>query len=192
MFANFVSRFYGPKVVLILAFWIVATAVFFWVELSTAVSLLQIPGFIALLVFLLLLSAGYLIWLGYLLVRAFLLLKQHPMRLKFFIIFTGFVIVLTLCGMLFGSLSPLRTTGTEVLAFFGLFNFYVWVLCVCYLPSVSFRGLEMIEIGGATSDEEEVHFSAPEMDFSSNDFEISLSDVDIVVQKGMFSPTQEE
>ena len=86
--------------------------------------------------------------------------------------------MLTVGGILFGLLGPLRASATEFLAFFGLFNFYCFVLAVSYLPArdggPQQRGLEIIQIG---SDDD---MMASDLSLSSStDFEISLSDVGI-------------
>jgi hypothetical protein len=96
----------------------------------------------------------------------------------FFFCFTCGVIVLTVGGILFGLLGPLRASATEFLAFFGLFNFYCFVLAVSYLPArgggPQQRGLEIIQIGSSEDD-----VMASDLSMSSTDFEISLSDVGI-------------
>lgn len=100
--------------------------------------------------------------------------------------------VVTLAGILFGFLGPLRASGTEFLAFFGLFNFYTFVLVICYLPGSSGSSSvgptavaagDRVQIGGSEN-------SSDFEDFSTNDFEISLSDVGMQQPARSFSPIQ--
>lgn len=98
------------------------------------------------------------------------------------------MIVLTAAGILGGFLGSLQTTGIEFLAFLGLFNFYIWILVIMYMPATTHTGassgdatLEMVTLGGSDT-ENEFNNVARELDFGSSqssDLEISLSDVNM-------------
>ncbi len=166
-------HFFLPKLALVGALWVSLTTLYLSVEFLQDTGH---PVVVAFSIVTLLLTSGYTFWLVFLSVKLFPQLKVH-LGVLFFFSFTCGVIVLTVMGILFGFLGSLRASATEFLAFFGLFNFYCFVLVVSYLPARGEqRGLEIIQVGG-TSDED---FMANELSMSSStDFEISLSDVGI-------------
>lgn len=94
---------------------------------------------------------------------------------------------MTGAGILGGFLGSLQTTGIEFLAFLGLFNFYIWILVIMYMPATSHSGptaevpLEMVTLGGSDTENEFNNNVARELDFGSqsSDLEISLSDVNM-------------
>ena len=167
------KQFFAPKLALMGSFWIALLTVFLGAELLA----FSHPLVIVALAIQLLLTVLYVLWLGYIVVKLFPQLRVQ-LRVLFFFCFTSGVIVLTVAGILFGLLGPLGGSALEFLAFFGLFNFYTFALAFSYYPAKTQRGLEIISIGGGSEGED---FAASDLELSSssssNDFEISLSDV---------------
>lgn len=206
--------FYLPKIVLMSVFWLTAASVYIWIEVHvyndpTYPSPTANPGFIFLLVLMVVEAVAYLAWIGYLLFSVFRTVRlllffcflsliwhtpqssaipSSSTRIKFFGLFTLGVIILTAAGILGGFLGSMQTTGIEFLAFIGLFNFYVWILAVMYLPAKPVTGtvgttpsLEMVTLAGSDTENEFHSNVARELDFGSrsSDFEISLSDINM-------------
>ena len=174
--------FYGPKFALIALFWTCLTILYFSLELLP----IGHPAPIVFFVFSLLLALAYVAYLGYITLKLIPDIRAQN-KIKWFIAFTLFVVVGTVCGIVFGALGPLGESGLEFLAFFGLFNFYVCVLLLMYLPASSSSGVRGLDVVSLGSDIDDV--MASDLDFSSsNDFEISLSDVGINAPQRSFSP----
>ena len=171
--------FYLPKLALVGVFWIATSSLYLTAELLDDFSH---PAVIVCFVLTLLIASGYLFWICFLVFKLVPILRHAQLRVRFFAVFTLGVIAVTICGILFGFLGPLQVTGTEIIVYFALFNGYTFVLVVCYLPNnavgtnggIGGQGGDRIQISSSSSSQ--VGLSDLE-DFSTNDFEISLSDV---------------
>jgi hypothetical protein len=178
------KQFYLPKLALVGAFWLSVSALYVTAEM---VDDFARPVIIVLFVVTILIASLYFFWIGVLAVKLVPVLRHAQLRVRFFSLFTAAVILFTLAGVLFGFLGPLRASATEFLAFFGLFNFYTFVLVICYLPGTappSFLSSDKIHISGGEIEDFDVA--------TSSEFEISLSDVGMQQPTRSFSPIQDD
>ena len=176
--------FYLPKLALVGAFWAAVSSLYLTAELLDDFTH---PAVVACFILMLVFASVYLFWIVFLVIKLIPMLQQAQLRVRFFSLFTAVVMVLTIAGIVFGFLGPLRESATQFLAFFGLFNFYTFVLIICYLPGPESPppvAGDRIQLSGngLSSDLE---------DFSTNDFEISLSDVGMQQPTRSFSPIQD-
>eukprot|EP01088_Endostelium_zonatum_P008447 TRINITY_DN2134_c0_g1_i1.p1 TRINITY_DN2134_c0_g1~~TRINITY_DN2134_c0_g1_i1.p1 ORF type:complete len:568 (+),score=139.17 TRINITY_DN2134_c0_g1_i1:150-1853(+) len=138
------NTFYLPKIILVGGFWLLVVIVFSWLEFTNAYdpesnSIWEVKRFVFFYVIFLLFIISYSLWLGYLFIRALTLdTKSLPYlgkRLYFFGIFTIFVILLVLCGIIFGLIGPIHNNAAELLSYLSLINLYIYVLAIVYLPT---------------------------------------------------------
>jgi len=150
---RFVS-FYLPKLILVAAIWITGCTILSWQEFNE----IQDPSyqykvdsghFLALKVFFFVLGSLYIIYLIVLLIQAFQELKNMPyfdVRLKFLTILMLVVVLISLVAMFlrFGSavlednfvmdVTTRYHNSAEFLAFYSLFNFYLFTMAYMYTP----------------------------------------------------------
>jgi len=150
---KFVS-FYLPKLILVAAIWITGCTILSWQEYNE----IQDPSyqykvdsghFLALKVFFFVLGALYVVYLIVLLIQAFQDLKNMPyfdVRLKFLTILMLLVVLISLVAVFlrFGSavlednfvadVSTRYKNSVEFLAFYGLFNLYLYTMAYMYTP----------------------------------------------------------
>lgn len=154
---RFVS-FYLPKLLLVAAIWITGCALASWQEfheLGDPSYQYKVDSghFMGLTVFFFVLGALYVIYLIILLVQAFQDLKNMPyfdVRLKFLTILMLMVVLISLIAMFirFGStilednfvmdISSRYKNSAEFLAFYGLFNLYLYTMAYMYSPLPSY------------------------------------------------------
>ena len=98
----------------------------------------------------------YCLYFGYLTVRAAPVLKGIEGGYLFLFALTLSVFLMTVIGLAVGYLYTIPTSSIEFLAYYGVFNLYVWMLAFAYAPASHWDddvGSEahMIEMGGGSS-----------------------------------------
>jgi len=139
------TRFYLPKIVFVGSIWLCGLIVYTWIEVHQLddpeyAKPQDFPGFLVFSIAFALLSFMYLIRLGTVVVLTFSNMFSLPYlsnRVKFLGIFTLFVVLLTVGGLIFDWLAPDVNSAAGFLTYIALFNFYIFVLTVCYLPAKS-------------------------------------------------------
>jgi len=138
------KKFFLPKMILLIVFWAIGITVLTWQQLHVVEnpaynSVNDVPGFIFLEAFLLVMIIVYFIWLVYVVVKACNESKTLPylgIRIKFFGAFSLAVVVAALIGIILGV--ALETNNSaEFLSFISLFNLYIYTLAFVYLPGKS-------------------------------------------------------
>eukprot|EP01121_Diplochlamys_sp_Union-15-3_P018716 TRINITY_DN687_c0_g1_i1.p1 TRINITY_DN687_c0_g1~~TRINITY_DN687_c0_g1_i1.p1 ORF type:complete len:497 (-),score=48.70 TRINITY_DN687_c0_g1_i1:54-1544(-) len=159
--------FYLPKIVLLGFFWVMALVAFTWTQLhqldDVGTRLYEITGYVFFQIFTLLALIIYVFWLVYASCRAIGNSKTMPylgLRLKFFGLFTMFVMLLTAGGIIFGFIGPISNNAAEFLSFLSLFNLYLYTLAFVYLPSKSAYTGRKLDIGSIRLEDEDPDHNA--------------------------------
>jgi len=180
-------KFYLPKIIILGLFWlslIIALTLFSLSERDDPTSVVEIQSYITFFQIAMLCAlVGYCFWLGYIVCRACYTIASMPflgVRLKFFGIFTLIVFVITVAGILFGALSPIRENAATFVAFLALLNFYVYTLAFVYFPSGGMTQEELSQRIGVTRLEDDDDIQLNDKPFSDNDLDVTLEDKDII------------
>jgi len=171
-----VLKFYAPKLGLLGLFWFAALVAFTWTELhqldDVGTRVYEIKGYVFFKVFSLILILVYVFWLLYAVIRACNTTRSMPylgLRLKFFGIFTLFIILITAGGILFGFIGPVANNAAEFLSFLSNFNLYIYTLAFVYLPSKSAYYGRKLEIGMIKLEEDDEDNDAFQPDRNDSD-----------------------
>ena len=141
------KRFYLPKIILVGLFWICGIVLYTWSHLQQLnhpayESRNEMPGYIAFQIIMLLLLIIYIFWLVFVICRSCSDSKLLPYlgnRVKFFGVFTLFIILTVVAGLLFtGIAGSTFNNASEFTSFLALINLYVYTLSIVYLPSPSY------------------------------------------------------
>jgi Wntless-like, transmembrane domain len=137
------ARFYLPKLLFILVWWLCTLVISVWIEVHELdnpeyTDVRDIPGFIFFSIFELAAVLIYIVWFVWIVLNAFRDMRTLPLlssRVKFLGALTFFVIALTVFGVLFDLLKPDVGSAAAFLLYIALFNLYVWLLAVVYSPA---------------------------------------------------------
>jgi len=178
-------KFYLPKIVILGLFWlslIVGLTLFSLYERDDPTTVVEVQGYITFFqISMLIAIIGYSCWLGYIVCRAIVSMGSMPflgVRLKFFGIFTLLIFLVTVGGVIFGALSPIRENAATFVAFLSILNFYVYTLAFVYYPSGGLTQEELEQRIGVTRLEEDDEVQLNERPFLDNDLDVTLDKSD--------------
>ncbi|KAJ6227973.1 transmembrane protein [Anaeramoeba flamelloides] len=140
------KKFYLPKIIVLSIIYLTFLILYIWVQVHEIDDpeyevANDIPGFKVTRVFLWLFYVVYLLWIVYACVRAFHDVKNtntnNAKRFYFFFTITLTVFIFSIFVVGGNFVSKLRNTAGEFLSTFTIFNVYILLLSIAYLPSSS-------------------------------------------------------
>lgn len=134
-------HFYIPKIALVGGMWVFMIATLTVTQIYdlsdfTFTSVADLPGYLAIQVIQLLLLLCYIFWLMFVVIRAVAerSTSRFGTRIQVLGSVTAFVIIITVIGLIVNSVSTQMTNAAQFLSFFSLYNLYVYLLAICFMP----------------------------------------------------------
>eukprot|EP00941_MAST-03F_sp_MAST-3F-sp1_P005766 g5766.t1 len=135
--------FYGPKIILVLFMWLLATTTYMWVRLQTEgdpskYATTEFEHFTFAKMGLEVLFAVYAVYLGVLIVQTVFAATRFRGTTKpqFIFVFavTIIAVLIAIVGLLMGAFAPEVIYVVEFTTFYGACNCYIFLLCYAYYP----------------------------------------------------------
>eukprot|EP00741_Cyanophora_paradoxa_P003128 tig00000670_g3037.t1 len=132
------KRFYVPKIIVVGLFWIAAVCVYTYVRLEVRAdpayspsqemkTFFRVVGIVVLCLIV--------VWLLVLAALGFKEIRSMSRRFQFLFLLSLFVMLSAVGGFLFGEFGPMPLNTAEFVAFYTLFNLYMYILAFTHLPA---------------------------------------------------------